>query len=362
MPVVCTKLQNSGCCYLFFYLTSDFRGNCLVLGRAMPKALKRIAVTGGAGQIAYSALFRMAAGDLLGKDQPIALHILEVPEALASLKGVVMELEDCAFPLLHEIRYGSDPYEMFEGVNYAFLIGAKPRGPGMERKDLLGENAKIFITQGKALNACAADDLLTLVVGNPCNTNCLITIKQAPRFHPLRFHSMMRLDQNRATALLAKKGGVSIGDISHMVVWGNHSSTQVPDFINARIGGQPVLDVIRDRKWLEEEFVPQVQKRGATVIAARGKSSAASAANAALDAMRSLVFPSSRDEWISSAFLAKGNPYGIDEELVFSFPCRSLGEGKVEMLTVPLDTYLKEKILLTEKELLEERACVKELS
>jgi len=255
------------------------------------KALKRVVVTGGAGQIAYSILFRIASGELLGKDQPIALHILEIPESIDSLKGVVMELEDCAFPLLQEICMGSDPYAIFQNVNYAFLIGAQPRGPGMERKDLLSKNAKIFIDQGKALNDHAAADLLTLVVGNPCNTNCLITLKHAPRFNPLRFHSMTRLDQNRATAMLAKKAGLSISAVSQVAIWGNHSATQVPDFVHALISGKPVLEVIQDRKWLEEEFIPQVQKRGAQVIAARGKSSAASAASAAIDAMRSLILP-----------------------------------------------------------------------
>lgn len=327
----------------------------------MVKALKRIAVTGGAGQIAYSILFRIAAGDLLGKDQPIALHILEVPEALASLKGVVMELEDCAFPLLKEIHFGSDPYELFEGVNYAFLIGAKPRGPGMERKDLLAENAKIFIAQGKALNDRAASDLLTLIVGNPCNTNCLITLKQAPKFDPLRFHAMTRLDQNRATALLAKKAAVPITALSHVAIWGNHSATQVPDFANALIEGRPALEVIKDRKWLEETFISEVQKRGAVVIATRGKSSAASAANAAIDAMRSLVFLTPEGEWISTALLSDGNPYGIAEGLIFSFPCRSLGDGKVEILKVAVDSFIKEKMKVTEKELLEERSLVKDL-
>lgn len=327
----------------------------------MAKALKRVAVTGGAGQIAYSILFRIAAGDLLGKEQPLALHILEVAEALDSLRGVVMELEDCAFPLLQEIRFGSDPKEIFQDVNYALLIGAKPRGAGMERKDLLAENAKIFIAQGKALNDHAASDLLTLVVGNPCNTNCLITLKHAPKFSPLRFHAMTRLDQNRATSLLAKKAGVPVTALSKVAIWGNHSATQVPDFVHALVDGKPLLDVIRDRKWLEEEFVPQVQKRGATVIAARGKSSAASAANAAIDGMRSLIFPTPEGQWISTSLLSNGNPYGIQEGLIFSFPCRSLGEGKVEILDVPLDSFLKAKIALTERELLEERELIKDL-
>ena len=257
----------------------------------MQKPLKRIAVTGAGGQIAYSVLFRIATGEMLGHDQPIALHLLEVPEALGSLKGVMMELEDCAYPLLKEVKIGSDPYQIFEGVNYALLIGSKPRGPGMERKDLLSDNGKIFIEQGKALNASAASDILVFVVGNPCNTNCLIAMHHAPKIPKERFFAMMRLDQNRAKSMLAAKAKVPVTDVSNVVVWGNHSSTQVPDFLNAKIRGKPALDLIKDRKWCEEEFIPSVQKRGAAVIAARGKSSAASAANAAIDSIRSLILP-----------------------------------------------------------------------
>ncbi len=274
----------------------------------MHKPLKRIAVTGAAGQIAYSILFRIASGEMLGSDQPIALHLLEIPEAQESLKGVVMELEDCAYPLLQEIVVGSDPYSVFKDVNYALLIGSKPRGPGMERKDLLGENGKIFIEQGKALNAAAASDILVLVVGNPSNTNCLIAMHHAPKIPRERFFSMMRLDQNRACSMLAIKAGAWVGEVSNVVVWGNHSSTQVPDFVNAKIRGKPALDLIHDRKWCEEQFFPKVQKRGAAVIAARGKSSAASAANAALDSMRSLLTPTTHGEWFSVGTFSKGNP------------------------------------------------------
>ncbi len=328
----------------------------------MIKSLKRIAVTGGAGQIAYSILFRLAAGELLGKDQPIALHILELPEVIGALKGVVMELEDCAFPLLQEIKIGSDPEEVFEGVNYAFLIGAKPRGPGMERKDLLSENGKIFTSQGKALDRVAASDLLALVVGNPCNTNCLIALKHAKRLKANNFFAMTRLDQNRAVSLLAKKAHLPVTDVQKMTIWGNHSSTQVPDFLHATMKGKPVLDVIKDRKWLENEFLTLVQKRGAEVIAARGKSSAASAANAAIDTMRSLVFPTPNGDWFSCALLSDGNPYGIQEGLIFSFPCRSKGNGKIEIVKdLKWDNFLKEKIALTEKELIEERELVKGL-
>ncbi len=321
--------------------------------------IKRIGVSGGAGQIAYSLLFRLAAGELFGPDQPIALHLLEVPEALESLKGVVMELEDCAFPLLQEIKTGSDPAQIFDGVDTIFLIGAKPRGPGMERKDLLGDNGKIFIGQGKAIGQVAAKDAVILVVGNPCNTNCLIAETHAKR---RGFFAMTRLDQNRAVSMLAHKAKVPVTAVTHMAVWGNHSSTQVPDFLNARIFGKPALDTIKDRKWLEEDFISQVQKRGATVIAARGKSSAGSAAHAALEAMKSLYEPTPPGEWFSMSLLSDGNPYGIQEGLIFSFPCRSHGNGKIEIVkNVPWDDFLKKKIALTEKELIEEREMVKNL-
>jgi malate dehydrogenase len=325
----------------------------------MSSKVKRIGVSGGAGQITYSLLFRLANGELFGKEQPVALHLLEVPAALESLKGVVMELEDCAFPLLQEIKIGSDPRQVFEGVDTVFLIGAKPRGPGMERKDLLAENGKIFVEQGEALGEVAASGAVILVVGNPCNTNCLIAEAHAKKH---RFFAMTRLDQNRAVSMLAHQAKVPITAVTQMAIWGNHSSTQVPDFVNARIFGKPVLDVIKDRKWLEDDFVPQVQKRGAVVIAARGKSSAASAANAALEAMQSLLRPTPPGEWFSMALHAKENSYGIQRNLVFSFPCRSSGEGNIEIVKdVPWDDFLKKRIALTEKELIEERDMVKHL-
>ena|ERR1700722_15865930 len=328
----------------------------------MPKPLKRVAVTGAGGQIAYSLIFRIASGEMLGLDQPVALHLLELPHSLEPLKGIVMELEDCAFPLLKEIKIGVDPFEVFGGVHYALLVGAKPRGVGMERKDLLAGNGAIFIEQGKALNASAATDVIVFVVGNPCNTNCLIAMHHAPKIPKERFFAMMRLDQNRATSMLASKAGVPIEQVSQVAVWGNHSSTQVPDFVNAKIQGRAALDVIKDRKWCEEEFVPRVQKRGATVIAARGKSSAGSAANAIIDSIRSLVLPTPEGEWFSTGLLSNGNPYGIQENLIFSFPCRSKGEAKVEIVKdVPWDGFLKSKISLTEKELLEERDLISHL-
>lgn len=328
----------------------------------MQKPVKRVAVTGAAGQIAYNVLFRIASGEMLGIDQPIALHLLEVPAAQEMLKGVVMELEDCAFPLLKEIVIGSDPIHVFKDVNIALLIGAKPRGPGMERKDLLGENGQIFIHQGNALNESAASDVLIFVVGNPCNTNCLIAMHHAPRISKERFFAMMRLDQNRACSMLAKKAGCPVEAVTKMAVWGNHSTTQVPDFVNAQIKGSPVLEWIADRKWCEKEFVPLVQKRGAAVIAARGKSSAASAANAVIGSIRSLLEPTKDGDWFSVGHISEGNSYGIQGDLIFSFPCRSRGNGEIERVeNVPWDAFLKEKIHLSEKELLEEKALVAHL-
>ena len=327
----------------------------------MMGGVKRIAVTGGAGQIAYSLLFRIAAGDVLGLDQEIALHILEVPEALSALQGVAMELEDCAFPLLREVKIGSDPYEVFKGVDYAFLVGAKPRGPGMERKDLLKENGSIFLQQGKSLDAVAHPDVLVLVVGNPCNTNCLIARHFAQRrVSPSHFFAMTRLDQNRATAFLAEKARVQVKEVSNVVIWGNHSSTQVPDCSHVTFFGKSATQVLRDHKdWLEKEFISKVQKRGAEVIHARGKSSAASAANAAIDAMKSLIFPSKKDTVFSMALSSDHNPYGIQPGLIFSFPCRSLGAGRIEIVpNLAWDPALAEKIASTEKELLEEKEMV----
>lgn len=326
------------------------------------KKIKRIAVTGGAGQIAYSLLFRLANGDFLGPDQPIALHLLDLPVADKMLEGVKMELDDSVFPLLKEIKIGSDPEEVFGGVHYAFLVGAKPRGPGMERKDLLADNGKIFVGQGKALNRAADKDVRVLVVGNPCNTNCLIAMHNAPDLKRSQFFAMTRLDQNRAVHQLALKAQVGIEEVSNVTIWGNHSATQVPDFINAKIGGKSAESVIGDRKWLENAFAPIIQKRGAAVIGARGKSSAASAANAALGAMKSVVEPTLRDQWFSMGIDAKGNPYGIREDLVFSFPCRSDGNGDAKIVKgLNIDSYLQEKIDLTQKELMEERDLVREL-
>ncbi len=319
----------------------------------------RVAVTGGAGQIAYSLLFRLANGDLFGPNQPIALHILEVPEALGALAGVKMELDDCAFRLLSEVVIGSDPNEIFAGVQYAFLVGAKPRGPGMERKDLLSENGKIFVSQGKALNTAASKDVRVLVVGNPCNTNCLIALRNAPDLHPSQFQAMMRLDENRAVAQLAKKAQRPVAQVAKMTIWGNHSSSQVPDFTHATIDKKPVYQIISDIHWLENEFITTVQKRGAEIIQARGKSSAASAASAAIDAMRSWVYKTEADTWFSCARLAGVNSYGIDPDLVFSFPCVNSKDGECTIVdNLSWNSFLEEKIRASEKELKEERELV----
>lgn len=325
----------------------------------MVKSIKRVVVTGGAGQIAYNLLFRIASGELFGNDQPIALHILEIPEALKSLEGVKMELEDCAFPLLREIQIGTDPYQLFGDVHYALLVGSKPRGPGMERGELLTENGRIFVEQGKALNASANADVKVLVVGNPCNTNCLIAMKNAPKIPRENFHAMTRLDQNRAAASLASHAGVEVAAISNMAIWGNHSATQVPDFYHARIAGKKLLEVIKDEEWLKTDFIKGVQQRGAAIIAARGKSSAASAANALIDAAKSLISPTPAGQWYSSAIYSSQNPYGIDKDLIFSFPCRTTAAGKCEIVEgLDLNPFLTEKIRLTEKELIEERNIV----
>lgn len=327
----------------------------------MTKQPIRIAVTGGAGQIAYSLLFRLANGDLFGKQQPISLHILEVPEVLGALQGVRMELEDCAFPLLSEIVIGSDPHELFVGVEYAFLVGAKPRGPGMERKDLLAENGKIFVGQGKALGDVAKKGCKVLVVGNPCNTNCLIALHNAKNMSPRQFQAMTRLDENRAKAQLALRAKRPVAAVEKMTIWGNHSSTQVPDFFNAQIDKKPVTEVIDDMHWLENGFIASVQKRGAEVIHARGKSSAASAASSALDAMIAWTHKTEDGNWFSSGVYTENNPYGIDENLIFSFPLVTTASGDCSIVEkLAWNSFLEEKIEATVRELKEERDLVGE--
>jgi len=322
----------------------------------------RVAITGAAGQIGYSLLFRIATGEVFGPNQPVILHLIEVdvPEILEKLKGTVMEIEDCAFPLLKGIVATGNLDEGFKDVNWCLLVGAAPRKAGMERKDLLGANGKIFVGQGKAIQKQAASDVRVLVVGNPCNTNALICMNNAPNVSRDRFFAMTRLDENRAKAQLAKKASVDTTAVTNLAIWGNHSSTMYPDFFNARIGTRPVPDIIKHTEWLEKDFINTVQQRGAAIIKARGASSAASAANAAIDTVRSLVNPTPAGDWNSVAICSDGS-YGIEKGLLFSYPIRSNGKSWEIVQGVTLNEFSRSKIAITENELKEERGLVAEL-
>ena len=319
----------------------------------------RIAITGAAGQISYSIIFRIASGSMLGPDQPVILQLLEIPPAMDALKGVVMELHDCAFPLVADVIPTDDPNVAFKDTDYAILVGARPRGPGMERSDLLTANAQIFSVQGKALNDNANPNVKILVVGNPANTNALITLKNAPDLNPKNITSMMRLDHNRSLSQIAMKTDTHSTEISKMVVWGNHSSTQYPDINYAEIDGKPVKDMVDD-EWNKTEFIPVVQQRGAAIIKARGASSAASAASAAVDHMRDWAL-GSNGSWVSMGVYSSGNSYGIDEDLMYAFPitCEN-GEWK-EVSGLEISDFSREKITATEKELQEERDAIADL-
>src|SRR6516165_861817 len=313
----------------------------------------RVAVTGAAGQVAYAMLGRLACGEIFGPNQKIILQLLEIPQAMPTLEGVAMELDDCSFPNLQDIVLTDDPNKAFQDCNWALLVGSFPRKQGMERKDLLDINGKIFVGQGKALAANAASDVRILVVGNPCNTNCLVCYNNARDIPAERWSAMTRLDHNRARTALAKKAGAATGDVTHVTIWGNHSSTQYPDFTNARIKGRPATEVITDRHWLENTFVSQCQTRGAAVIKARGSSSALSAGNGALDHVKSLLRPTPADDWVSAAVVSKGE-YGVPAGLVFSYPCRSDGKGNYTVVDgVKLDAFGQEKFKNTLKELQE---------
>ncbi|MCG8604733.1 malate dehydrogenase [bacterium] len=326
----------------------------------MSKTLK-IAVTGAAGQIGYAILPRLASGEVFGSDTKITLKLLEITPALPALEGVVMELDDCAFPLLENIVATDSPEVAFDGVNWALLIGSKPRGKGMERGDLIRDNGPIFVGQGKALSSRAADDVRVLVVGNPANTNCLICRHNAKDIPRERFSAMTRLDQNRAQAQLAHKAGVSVQDVTNMTIWGNHSATQYPDAENARIKGNPASDSIGHISWLRGEFIETVQKRGAAIIQARGLSSAASAANAALDHIKSLTSKTPDGDWFSAAVSTDGS-YGIDDDVMFSFPVTSEGNGDYSIVEgLPWSEFAEEKIAATLQELKDERALVEDL-
>ncbi len=326
----------------------------------MSKTVK-IAVTGAAGQIGYALLPRLASGEVFGHDTKISLHLLEITPVLPALEGVVMELDDCAFPLLENIVATDDPKTAFDGINWALLVGARPRGKGMERGDLIRVNGPIFVEQGKALTASAADDVRVLVVGNPANTNCLIAMNNAPEIPKERFNAMTRLDQNRAYTQLAKKAGVPVTAVSNVTIWGNHSATQYPDAENAKINGRPAPEVIGDMAWLHGEFIETVQKRGATVIAARGHSSAASAANAIVDHVRSMEAKTPAAHWLSTSVSSDGS-YGIDEGLVFSFPVTSDGQGNYSIVQgLPWSDFAKEKIQVTLEELRSEKSVIQDL-
>ena len=323
------------------------------------KSPVRVTVTGAAGQISYGLLFRIAAGDMLGPDQPVILQLLEIPPAMNALQGVVMELDDCAFPLLHGIVATDDPNVGFADSDYGLLVGAMPRKKGMERKDLLTANSEIFSVQGKAINDHAKPDIKVLIVGNPANTNALITIANAPNVQHGHIHAMTRLDHNRAISQLASKSGVASSEIKRMTIWGNHSSTQYPDISDAVLAGKPASELI-DESWYKETFIPTVQKRGAAIIEARGASSAASAANAAIDHIRSWEHGTDADDWVSMAVPSDGS-YGIEEGLIYSFPC-SCADGKYQIVQgLEIDDFSREKMDATMQELQEERDEVKAL-
>ena len=324
------------------------------------KSAIKVAVTGAAGQIGYSLVFRIASGAMFGREQPIALSLIEIPNALGTLGGVVMELHDCAFPLLKSITPTADLDEGFRDVNWALLVGSVPRKAGMERKDLLGINGKIFVGQGKAIEKNAAADVRTLVIGNPCNTNCLIAMNNAKQIPNDRWFAMTRLDENRARAQLAHKAGVEVTAVTNMTIWGNHSTTQYPDFYNAKINGRAAHEVIGDEAWLKGEFTATVQQRGAAIIKARGFSSAASAANAVIDAVRSLTTDTPKDDWHSVALCSNGE-YGVEKNLIASFPTR-VKNGKVEVVTgVAVNEFSRGKIDASVNELKEEKSLVGDL-
>jgi malate dehydrogenase len=320
----------------------------------------RVAVTGAAGQIGYSLLFRIASGAMFGPDQPLILHLIEIEPALPALQGLVMELEDGGFPLLKGIVATANIEEGFRGVNWALLVGSVPRKPGMERKDLLGVNGKIFVGQGRALQKNAAPDVRILVVGNPCNTNCLIALHNAPAIPRDRFFAMTRLDENRAKAQLAKKAGLAVTAVTNVVIWGNHSSTQYPDFYNAKIKGLPVPQVITDQAWLKGEFITSVQQRGAAILKARGASSAASAAVAIVDSVSSIIQPTHASDWHSLCVCSDGS-YGVEPGLISSFPIHSNGHELEIVQGLPINEFSRAKIDVTVNELKEEKAMVKDL-
>ncbi len=320
----------------------------------------KVAVTGAAGQIGYSLLFRLASGSLLGADRPIELRLLEIEPALKALEGVVMELDDCAFPLLAGVEIGADATKIFDGVNLALLVGARPRGPGMERGDLLEANGAIFTAQGKALNEVAADDVRIGVTGNPANTNALIAMSNAPDIPRERFSALTRLDHNRAISQLAKKTGAAVTGIKKMTIWGNHSATQYPDIFHAEVGGKNAAEVVNDQAWIENDFIPTVAKRGAAIIDARGASSAASAASATVDAARDWLLGTPEGDWVSMAVLSDGS-YGVPEGLISSFPVTTKDGNWTIVQGLEIDEFSRGRIDKSTAELADERKAVTEL-
>lgn len=323
----------------------------------MNKVVK-VAVTGGAGQIGYSLLFRIASGAMFGADTSVELQLLELEQALPAAKGVIMELDDCAFPLLQKVSVTHKAEEAFKDVNWALLVGSVPRKAGMERGDLLKINGGIFTAQGKAIEANAASDVRILVVGNPCNTNCLIAMNNAKNIPSNRWFALTKLDENRAKSQLAQKAGVPVSQVTNLAIWGNHSATQYPDFFNAKVSGKPGPEAISDQDWLKGDFISTVQKRGAAIIAARGASSAASAANAVVDTVKNLTNPTPAGDWFSVAVCSNGE-YGVDKGLIFGYPVRSNGKDFEIVKDVTLNDFGKEKFEITHKELKEERDEVK---
>jgi malate dehydrogenase len=323
----------------------------------MAKEPVRIAVTGPAGNIGYALVFRLASGEMLGPDQPVILQLLEIPPVMPALKGVVMELDDCAFPLLQDVVQTDDPAVAFGDANFALLVGSRPRTKGMERADLLEANGAIFTAAGKALSDNAAKDVRILVVGNPANTNALIAMNNAPNIDPKRFTAMMRLDHNRAKSQIAAKAGVHTTDVTNVTIWGNHSATQYPDVFHAKVGGKPAAEVIGDQAWIEKEFIPTVQQRGAAIIEARGSSSAASAANAAIDHVRDWVKGTPASDWVSMGVPSDGS-YGVPEGLMTGFPCTASGGEWSIVQGLDLDDFSRQRFDASVAELVEERDAV----
>ncbi len=322
------------------------------------KKVIRVAITGAAGQIGYSLIFRIASGEAFGKDYKVHLNLLELPSVVKAAEGIAMEIEDCAFDTVAGIDCFSDPKKAFEGTNWVLMVGAQPRGPGMERSDLIRANGPIFIDQGKALNR-ADKNVHVVVVGNPCNTNCLIALHNAGDVPARQFSAMTALDENRAKAVIAHKAGVSVGEINRMIVWGNHSNTMYPDYENAFIGNTPLTAKITDKEWFQKDFIKKVQQRGAEVISARGKSSAASAASACIDHVKRMNTP---DSLFSCAVMSDGNYYDVPKGIIYSFPVRSKGNGAYEIdSSISLSSYAKEKIKASAQELLQEREIIKDL-